>query len=611
MKTILLTGSTGFIGYQLLRLLLLKNKYNIILLIRRTEQLTGHEKLIERAKKDGYYEDIIEKLNNIKIYEGDLSYPNFALEENIYNNLKLQIDTIIHLADISHIRSINKLTECQNIYIAKNIHKFCKNKKLIYFSNHNPNKIKRKIETLFLKNNNTHIIKIPWILATNTNGYFLKKNPYHDMIINSIKLGYYPVEINDYNINILSSNNITNYLVENIDIITDKIVFIKSDIDITWKDFFLKKIKNLRYNIKPINYTTWYYKYNLLVRSNIFQYNFINQFKYKYPLKSKIVNEDIIVISKMIYYMEYNNVIQSPPANISWLSFIIFIIMCSIFYIGGIFLLLSLYFRKTYLIILIVLLLIISLPKIILYSYSFVRNTAFELINYFSHRIIFDDNPIKYKFNNKNYIWSWCPHGVIPIGTFFGLFSDKFNKYADSNNIIPLVSWGAKGPFVKQIMDIFGCGNCNKTEIKKYIACNKSIGLWIGGISELMRTNEEKEIIYIKKRKGIFKIALEEGINIIPTFTFGQSLMYKQSMKMKIPFINSYFCLYFGKYFTTIPFMVPILNIIGKPIKVNKINNPSDNDINILREKYIIEIKKLYESYKITYNMQNRILEIQ
>ena len=59
------------------------------------------------------------------------------------------------------------------------------------------------------------------------------------------------------------------------------------------------------------------------------------------------------------------------------------------------------------------------------------------------------------------------------------------------------------------------------------------------------------------------------------------------------------------------PFIIPILNIIGEPIKVNKIDNPTDEDIDKLREKYIIEIKKIYECYKITYNARDRILDIQ
>jgi hypothetical protein len=51
----------------------------------------------------------------------------------------------------------------------------------------------------------------------------------------------------------------------------------------------------------------------------------------------------------------------------------------------------------------------------------------------------------------------------------------------------------------------------------------RSVGLMAGGIAEIFLSSTHKEIIYIKKRTGFVKLALQQGTPLIPVYYFGNT----------------------------------------------------------------------------------------
>ena len=51
----------------------------------------------------------------------------------------------------------------------------------------------------------------------------------------------------------------------------------------------------------------------------------------------------------------------------------------------------------------------------------------------------------------------------------------------------------------------------------------RSLYRYVGGMAELFLTSEEEEQLYLMKRKGFIKLALQEGVDIVPSYMFGNT----------------------------------------------------------------------------------------
>lgn len=123
---VLLAGSTGFVGAQLLRELALNaNTEKIYCLVRQNLTLTSEERFENKIK---YYFDE-DTYNIIKskaiILNGDLRRENFGLKETVYNRTFKDVKTIINcVANVKHIGKYNS-AYIDNVQTVNNVIKTC------------------------------------------------------------------------------------------------------------------------------------------------------------------------------------------------------------------------------------------------------------------------------------------------------------------------------------------------------------------------------------------------------------------------------------------------------------------------------------------------------
>lgn len=55
--------------------------------------------------------------------------------------------------------------------------------------------------------------------------------------------------------------------------------------------------------------------------------------------------------------------------------------------------------------------------------------------------------------------------------------------------------------------------------------------------------------------------------------------------------------------FGLVPFRQPITTVVGKPIEVQMIPHPSEEEVNRLHQLYIKELCKLFEEHKLKFNV--------
>lgn len=263
--------------------------------------------------------------------------------------------------------------------------------------------------------------------------------------------------------------------------------------------------------------------------------------------------------------------------------------------------------NKKYLIFLVILY-VIKIPPIFKEIQKNVGKSLSSVYEYYSGNVIFDEYEKIQK--EKSYIYCWNPHQVVPLGSFLSIISEKWVEAMKEHRPIMNVCHEllVYAPYSSHVLDLFHFKACTKYNIIHEIRKNHSVGIWLGGAKEMLYQEENKDILYIKNRNGIFKSALEEGISLIPTFTFGEESSYPQTKiesyefsfyKHTIPLPHPKSLLQeFLKLFNTFHEKPEYLTVIGKPIIVEKKEKVSEEDIHELRERYIEEIQFLYHKYK-------------
>ncbi len=155
-------------------------------------------------------------------------------------------------------------------------------------------------------------------------------------------------------------------------------------------------------------------------------------------------------------------------------------------------------------------------------------------------------------------------------------------------------------PVVSDISHYLGLIASDYGTIKKTLQKNESVSVMLGGVREMNLADPSKMTLYIKKRTGIFKIAAETGVPIVPIITYGENELFPRSDDWFIEGVNAWLHSYLG---LSLPIpswtsllhwfelsyrpLKPITTYVGEPI--------ADNNPEALKLKYITAIQTLFD----------------
>ena len=126
------------------------------------------------------------------------------------------------------------------------------------------------------------------------------------------------------------------------------------------------------------------------------------------------------------------------------------------------------------------------------------------------------------------------------------------------------------------------------------------------------------------------KRAINVGANMVPCYLFGNTLLYSiftggfdsahcylRIVSRKVGFA---LCLFWGRFFLPIPYRVPIFGVMGRKIKLDKIDFDIDsknidlkikNLIETTQEKLIQNEIDLFNTHKDSYLWNHKTLNVQ
>jgi hypothetical protein len=197
------------------------------------------------------------------------------------------------------------------------------------------------------------------------------------------------------------------------------------------------------------------------------------------------------------------------------------------------------------------------------------------------------------------YIFMWHTHGIFASSLYF--HNTKLTNWPEElSSKLAILNYINILPFANEFAESMNAISVNYDIMKKSLQ-DSSISLFPGGMREMLYTNTT----LIKKRKGIFKLALETGSSLVPVIIKGeeelnelvvlpgwiQELLKPYDICIPIPTLKTISTV----LSLSIKPLEPIYSIIGDPIPVEKVEEPSEQEIADLKQKYIEALKQMYK----------------
>lgn len=249
------------------------------------------------------------------------------------------------------------------------------------------------------------------------------------------------------------------------------------------------------------------------------------------------------------------------------------------------------------------------------WAYSLGEWAMHKAAEYFHMKMVVEDKEALEK--SGPVIFALEPHHVLPLSIF--AFNDYIRGFGGHKCMGMLTSACFKLPLMRHVYTWVNAHSIDKKEVIKLMDDDYSPVICPGGVQEVtMMESDDECVLYLKKRFGFIKLALKYGRPIVPVFAFGIENSFTwispkgkimAFLGRKLGFLPMAF---FGLFGLPLGPSKPVdyVNVVGKPIVVPKIDNPTDEDLHKYQALFLIEITRLFETYQDEYGRKGHVLRI-
>ncbi|CAL5097725.1 unnamed protein product [Urochloa decumbens] len=202
----------------------------------------------------------------------------------------------------------------------------------------------------------------------------------------------------------------------------------------------------------------------------------------------------------------------------------------------------------------------------------------------------------------RAYVFGYEPHSVVPLGVW--ALTDLVSCLPVPKMKILTTNAVFYVPFMRQIWTWLGSVPATRESFSSYLADGYSCVVSPGGLRETLYMNPGSEVAFIKSRKGFVKIAMQNGCPLVPVFCFGQNNAYRwwnpniNLLTRIATALKSLPVFYWGRFGTPIPYRSPMHVFVGKPILVQKKDQPTTSEVNEVHGQFVTALHELFEKNK-------------
>ncbi|XP_063063242.1 diacylglycerol O-acyltransferase 2-like isoform X2 [Engraulis encrasicolus] len=229
---------------------------------------------------------------------------------------------------------------------------------------------------------------------------------------------------------------------------------------------------------------------------------------------------------------------------------------------------------------------------------------------------------------DKNYIFGYHPHGIFCFGAFcnFGTEANGFSrKFPGITPYVATLSGNFLLPIARDY--IMSAGVCPVThDTLDFLLSSNGVGvavvIAVGGAAEALSTSPGSYRVTLRNRKGFIRKAIKHGAALVPTFSFGESDTYSQvelaedswgrRLQTRLQKILGFaICLIKGcglfspDSWGIMPYARPITTVVGEPITVPQMSEPSPEVVDRYHTLYMEELQRLFDREKTRHGLKH------
>ena len=221
--------------------------------------------------------------------------------------------------------------------------------------------------------------------------------------------------------------------------------------------------------------------------------------------------------------------------------------------------------------------------------------------------------PVRRPFPRWGIAIARAPHGVLPLSIIS--FADYCYYGADTPSIVKETRAMATStifylPLLRQLWSWLGIDPISRAHMRGLLERGRSVLLIPGGVAECLRMTPSCEVVYLRKRFGFVKLAMQTGAQIVPAYSFGQTRTYSY-WKLGPPLCSDATTsalskviglapmAFWGRWGTPMPRQAKIHTVVGKAIPVEKRVDPTNEEVAAKLEEFIGAVKGLFERHRV------------
>eukprot|EP00403_Amphidinium_massartii_P048890 CAMPEP_0178461992 /NCGR_PEP_ID=MMETSP0689_2-20121128/49598_1 /TAXON_ID=160604 /ORGANISM="Amphidinium massartii, Strain CS-259" /LENGTH=241 /DNA_ID=CAMNT_0020088851 /DNA_START=311 /DNA_END=1035 /DNA_ORIENTATION=- len=209
----------------------------------------------------------------------------------------------------------------------------------------------------------------------------------------------------------------------------------------------------------------------------------------------------------------------------------------------------------------------------------------------------------------RNYMMLYHPHSLWGYG--FDMVSDLLYKKMG----VTALATGADAifniPWLRRVMCWWGLTRVSRKPLLRSLKLpypRNVLLLSPGGIAEMFYGFAlEQEQLVLAKRKGFCKVALESGASLVPLYVFGANDLFSRywgpsSFAARLSKqISTSILVWTGRFgipFGFIAHKTKLVVVIGKVLKVERVESPTQAQVDELHAKYVNALRELFERHR-------------
>lgn len=227
----------------------------------------------------------------------------------------------------------------------------------------------------------------------------------------------------------------------------------------------------------------------------------------------------------------------------------------------------------------------------------------------------------------KSYLFCSFPHGILSVGIFGAFGSDHLGVqelFPGLQVRVIVLDQHFKVPLFREYAYLNSVASSSEKSIRYLLShkpekpfTGRATVLIVGGASESLECKPRTYRILVKRRKGFVRLALKHGTPLVPVFSFGETDIYDQvygAEGSRLRKFQDYIrktiglapVILLGRGFFQYSFGIiaqrrPITVVVGSPIDLPRIAEPTQEEIDEYHGKFVQGLVALFEAEKHKY----------